>query len=153
MEKSMRQFTTCYDGLYAGRLQHALEAAGIEVRVTNESENSYLGRMQFSIWISDHADPAVVQRACSSVVAADTGDPAPPPTRVVLTDGLSRCSACGYDLRGQVENGNCPECGRAYVLASVRTCPACNADVPTDFDICWNCGRELPPPLPPPLPA
>jgi hypothetical protein len=29
------------------------------------------------------------------------------------------CYACGYDLRGLDESGVCPECGRAYEIASL----------------------------------
>lgn len=26
----------------------------------------------------------------------------------------TRCAACGYDLQGLPDRGNCPECGRSY---------------------------------------
>jgi hypothetical protein len=31
---------------------------------------------------------------------------------------LLRCTSCGYDLRGLVASGNCPECGKSIALSS-----------------------------------
>ncbi len=153
----MRQLMTCSDGIYAGQLQQALEAAGITVRVTTETRNAYLGGNLFVVWVSDDADLEAVRRACESLVAPDTGEPEAAPTRVCHSDGETQCMACGYDLRGQMEDGKCPECGHPYRLVVPTRCSGCGAEVPSDFDLCWRCGRELgPPPLPrqpPPLPA
>ena len=144
----MRQLTTCQDGAYAAQLQLALQTAGIVARVTTETRNAYLGGNLFVLWVDDDADPAAVRRICSSFIAPDTGEPKLPPTRVSWSESVTKCLVCGYDLRGQVQDGKCPECAHPYILITERRCPACHADVPSDFELCWKCGREIPPPAP-----
>lgn len=58
----------------------------------------------------------------------------------------TKCSQCGYDLRGHRLKGKCPECGHAFELpAEVKTvdCPACGEEVPGNFEVCWNCGAAI----------
>jgi ribosomal protein L40E len=142
----MRQFTTCYDGAYAVKFQQLLQAAGIAAEITTEYVNAYMGASLFIIWVPDDADLAAARRAGASLIAPDTGDPQLQPTRVRLPGGPTQCRSCGYDLRGQIHDGKCPECSHSYTLVFEGRCPACNAQVPSDFDICWNCGAELPSP-------
>ena len=71
-------------------------------------------------------------------------DPNPHHTPVSPSDG-TRCRACNYELRGQIEDGRCPECGQPYRLLEEKRCPACGEEVPGDFDVCWNCNTQITP--------
>jgi hypothetical protein len=68
------------------------------------------------------------------------------------------CHRCGYDLRGHgagpdavtdapsgaESTGRCPECGEPFRLpAGEAPCPHCGELVPINFDLCWNCEREI----------
>jgi hypothetical protein len=140
----MKELTRFLHYSHALRLQQALTSAGVEATITSEAANAYIGTVQFTVWIADRADPALVKRVCESLPALDGSKPEPKATWVSIADGLTACS-CGYDLRGQTKDGNCPECGRPYVLAPEKCCPKCGEKIPIDFDVCWKCGVEIPP--------
>lgn len=58
------------------------------------------------------------------------------------------CVDCGYDLRGHVASGKCPECGSSFGHAPDvfgAACAHCGELVPVDFIVCWNCGRSKAP--------
>lgn len=57
------------------------------------------------------------------------------------------CSNCGYDLRGHFDQpqGTCPECEHPYKIATEDViCASCGEAVPGHFELCWNCGQDLP---------
>ena len=140
----MRELTRCADGVFATQLQHALDAAGIEARISTEVAHVYLGTRVFVVWVVEGADPEAIKRAYAAVTPSDSGAPELRPSRVCVADSTVQCCVCGYDLRGQIADGNCPECGHPYRLLGYRPCPTCGVDLPTDFEICWNCGGEVP---------
>jgi hypothetical protein len=145
----MRQLASNSGCAVTARLQHDLEAAGIAACVTNELQNAYFGSMQYTIWVADRAEPATVRRIYTSLVSPDTGEPALQPTRVCIAEELTRCRRCGHDLRCQAHDGVCPECEHPYRLITTLRCNACGTDVPSDFEVCWQCGVELLPATPP----
>ena len=58
---------------------------------------------------------------------------------------IVQCPSCGYDLQGHSGETSCPECGRDLRAACPDVeCPQCHEPVPADFDICWNCGADVP---------
>ena len=132
----MRQLMRLFDGLMAGELQRVLEAAGIEAQVTMERENAYL---------AEGADAGKVEAACRAAWGKrkEMAEAAKKPvTRVSVSEDLVKCLGCGYDLRGQEQDGKCPECGYPYEIIRVKVCPDCGAEMPGDFEVCWNCSGE-----------
>jgi hypothetical protein len=140
----MKELTSFSHYSHALRLQQALTTAGVEATITSEAANAYIGTEQFTVWIADHADPAVVRRV-GAEIDAHSAELKIQPTLVSLCVGFICCRGCGYDLRGQTQNGNCPECGRPYRIILSKRCPQCGENAPADFDICWQCGTEFPP--------
>ena len=69
--------------------------------------------------VADHAEtPSVV--VLESYMDRQFG----PEWRVFPTAGLpTTCPACGYDLRGAIGPGICPECGMAYADTSEPPSP------------------------------
>jgi hypothetical protein len=150
----MKQLTSFSLYSQALKLQQALQAAGIEATISSEETNSYIGTRQNVVWVADHASPDELRRICQSIAGPDSANPDLLPTTVSIAEGTTQCRSCGLDLRSQEKGGNCPVCGRPFVIVLERTCPGCGADVPDTFDVCWKCNAELPPPLPahrPPL--
>jgi O-acetyl-ADP-ribose deacetylase (regulator of RNase III) len=141
----MKELATVTLHAQAVRLQQALQSAGIEAAIISEAANSYLGTMQFTVWVADSAATETLELILDALADEDP-ESENPYTSVSVSDGLARCRSCGYDLRGQVRDGKCPECGYPYVIVHDRRCPHCGADVPRDFDVCWRCNSELPAP-------
>jgi hypothetical protein len=138
----VRELMRLFDGVLAAALQQALAAEGIETQMTTDRENAYLGRIQCVVWVPEDADPGKVEKACQAVRARESQMQEKPETRVSLTDDVVNCLLCGYNLRGQVANGKCPECGHPYRIVGVKVCPKCGAEMPSDFEVCWNCTAE-----------
>lgn len=141
----MRQYQRLFDALMAGELQRALEEQGIESQVTIERENAYLGRMQYVVWAAEGADAHVMDAAYQAVQVrrqrmSEEADRAV--TRVSVAEDLVKCRNCDYNLRGQEQDGKCPECGYPYQIIQMKVCPKCRAEMPCDFEVCWNCSGD-----------
>lgn len=110
-----------------------LEDASIVAFATpdNGVGNLYLGGIPpTSIWLKDAGD---AERALEILHEVQS--------RVVR----ARCHSCGYDLQGHGGTTKCPECGSPQnAPAPDRQCAACHEPVPVSFEICWNCGAEMP---------
>jgi hypothetical protein len=134
----MRELMKLLDPKAANRLQWMLTEAGIASELTTELSNAYTGAMLAVVWVQEDADERTMKdvrtRFGEWVAATQSGGGATERTR---------CAGCGYDLRGQVEDGRCPECGRPYTLKQERPCPYCNEMNPVDFEVCWKCGADL----------
>ena len=65
--------------------------------------------------------------------------------RELLADHeVEKCPVCGYSLSGHSSRMRCPECGyEAVAQIADSTCPRCHETVPSNFDICWNCGEPM----------
>jgi rubrerythrin len=126
----------------AHRLAAALEAMDVECTVTSELVNPYTGTSTFVVWVDEHANTERVDAVMAAIKKEIAGE-----DRVTMVRkgdrGASRCRGCGYDLRGQVEDGKCPECGHPYEVIKALQCPACHVEVPSNFDICWKCGSNI----------
>ena len=144
----MRRLTAYSSVAMASELQGLLEAAGIATHITNETTGFWRGPMAFVLWVAEDADPALIKRICASLRTSTAGQIDLPVSRVSHHDRSTTCLACGYDLFGQEEDGKCPECGHPYRIVEQKRCAACGVEMPDDFEICWRCGHELPPPLP-----
>ncbi len=140
----MKQLTSFSVYSHALRLQQALTSAGVEATITSETAIAHIGTVQFTVWIADDADSAAVRGICAEI-EGHSAELKTQPSLVSLCEGFIRCRICGYDLRGQTQDGNCPECGHPYHLILSRRCPKCSEHVPLDFEVCWQCGTELPP--------
>jgi rubrerythrin len=144
----VRPLMRLFDAVLAAALQQSLDAEGIESQMTTERENAYLGRMECVVWVPEDADPRKVESACQAAwtrqIERQKKQQAErlekPVTRVSIIDDVLTCAACGYDLRGQVTDGKCPECGHPYRIVGVKICPDCGAEMPSDFEVCWSCG-------------
>src|SRR5262249_25140602 len=136
--------TRCVDTIFATRLQQALENAGIDSDVTIVTRNAYLGTMEFVVWVDEKAEQNAIDAACAALMAERSSVTITrPATRVSVVDEKFTCVSSGYDLRGQVEDGKCPECAHPYYVVHPKQCSACQAEIPDDFDVCWNCGHEI----------
>jgi hypothetical protein len=124
-------------------LMDRLEEAGIPAYAATERDALELhagGPLSVGVWIADAADADRATEVARELLGA-------PGQRV--------CPRCGYDLRGHSGKTRCPECGQAVWPdphpappgsdADV-TCPACGEQVPADFEVCWNCGADMPGP-------
>jgi hypothetical protein len=141
----MRQLFSTPDFILATDVHAALKNAGIDAEVTDERQGSYSITTMHVVWVAEDAD----QRAVEQIVRAVPGFEArrPRPTRVSASEELFWCAACKYDLRGQLDDGNCPECGRPYHIVRTVQCPNCRESIPDDFSVCWSCGAETTPPV------
>ena len=132
------------DGVKIAAIQSGLEAVGIPSDITTEVRNPYLGTMEFFLWVPNDADLAACDRVCQQVQERQAmGSPVTAVTRVSVSEDMTACKKCQYDLRGQTASGKCPECGYPYELVHQRPCPNCEAMGPSDFAVCWNCGEEI----------
>jgi hypothetical protein len=128
----------------ANDLAARLQDAGIEATVNTELINSYTGQSEFAVWIDADPHSQAVRDIAESFVSERQENP--PDTRVDPATGNVRCTKCGYDLRGQTQDGKCPECGHPYQIIKDKKCPHCGETNPADFDICWQCGKDIVPP-------
>jgi len=136
----MRRLTTFVNGIAAAALQQELELAGIEAQITQESLGHPHNRLIFALWVEETADQAAIEEACAAVQARYADILERPATRVSSIEDMLKCK-CGYDLRGQVEDGKCPECGHPYQIIKYKSCGKCGEEIPADFDVCWQCGN------------
>ncbi len=114
-------------------LMARLEEAGIRAcRVTEAAPNGESGLAQrASVWIGDAGDMDRAREILREVEVEPT---------------LVRCPACGYDLSGHAGRTACPECGLDLTAPAPEVaCPSCGEPVPANFEVCWSCGREMPP--------
>ncbi len=140
----MREILRSSDGVAITALAGALEAAGIEAQVIPQAENAYIGTMSFVLWVSERAAPAEVEKVVTAFRERQPdGEIETPETRISIADDILNCKRCNYDLRGQMEDGKCPECGHPYRIVRQIACPHCAAEVPSDFAVCWRCGEEI----------
>lgn len=140
----MREILRTSDGVIIAALQQELDAADVPFQVTHEVGNVYLNVMELVVWIPRNADMQAVEKAFERVRqrhAARMGKASK--TQVSVSDAAFHCDQCGYNLRGQIEDGRCPECGHPYAMALPRKCPHCGETSPADFAICWQCGGDL----------
>jgi len=140
----MRELLHSVDGVKLTAIQSGLEAAGVPSDITTEVRNPYLGTMEFFLWVPNDADQSICDEVCQKVQERQAmGLPVSSATRVSVSEDMTACSKCHYDLRGQTADGKCPECGYPYELIHQRPCPHCQAMGPSDFSVCWNCGEEI----------
>jgi rubrerythrin len=141
----MRELIRLANSARAAKVQAALQAHGIEAEVITELANAYTGFAESVVWVDEAVDKQVAREICEECLQAmgfGTNDRV---SRIEdEPDETSKCVQCGYSLRGQVADGKCPECGHPYQIVGTRKCQSCNESVPSDFDICWNCGSEMP---------
>jgi len=116
--------------LHANLLLGILEDHGIKACVQGEALWGIRGEIPFdsgsapSIWVHNEAD---VPKA-RELIAAQDAEANP-----------TRCSKCGYDLRGLSEP-RCPECGTPFRRVGSWTCK-CGEVLTTQFTHCWKCGE------------
>jgi hypothetical protein len=118
-----------------GELMRCLEEAGIEAVCHGEANigATYFGGAPWvAVWIKDPGDMERATQILRDVQAQRT---------------FARCPGCGYDLRGHTGETACPECGLELTAGCPEVeCPHCGELVPGDFEVCWNCGAEVPAP-------
>lgn len=140
----MRELMKLLDLKSANQLQWMLLDAGVRSEITTELSNAYTGAVLAVVWVGDDASHHTLRDVCTKFQhwAAESAENRP--TQVDPAGELdSRCEGCGYDLRGQMADGLCPECARPYAFARERACPTCKEMVPVEFDLCWKCGADL----------
>lgn len=110
-----------------------LEEAAIEsFRATERSgaEAEMGGALSVSVWVKSAGYLERASQILREVQAEQT---------------FARCPTCGYDLRGHAGKATCPECGRDLTSEAPEIeCPSCGERAPANFEICWNCGADVP---------
>ncbi|HRP62046.1 MAG TPA: hypothetical protein PK400_02000 [Phycisphaerales bacterium] len=139
----MKRLATLHNPALAAELLYRLEAAGIKADASPNAAPAaiYVGSMEMVVWVLDEDFDAAIP-----ILEAFTQD-----TRTQKE--TMRCHGCGYDFTGHgigrnmptgTVDGHCPECGIPFRLPAADTsCPHCGEDVPTNFDICWNCQQTI----------
>ena len=116
-------------------LMGRLEEASIDAFSTTEHSAVELysgGGSSVSVWIKSAQDLERASEILREVQAQQT---------------RLRCSHCQYDLRGHTGRSTCPECGHDLTAQSPDVeCPECGEAVPAGFELCWNCGEDMPDP-------
>ncbi len=116
-------------------LMRRLEEASIDALSATERAAAELysgGALSVSVWITSAQDLERASEIFREVQAQQT--------RI-------RCPNCQYDLRGHTGRSTCPECGHDLTAPSPDVeCPKCGEAVPAGFELCWNCGEDMPDP-------
>jgi predicted Zn-ribbon and HTH transcriptional regulator len=139
-ECDMRQAGTFTDRLLAIDICEELRKEGIAAETTTQWQGAYSIQALTVVWVAEDAPEGLL---ATVVQVATTKREQQLKTPGTALDEHPRCRECGYDLRGQREDGRCPECGNDYELVKTRKCEGCGEEVPSDFLVCWNCGEEL----------
>ena len=91
-----------------------------------------------TVWVDDDCEPMTARKVLAEFLV-----------HLKSRESQFFCE-CGYDLRGHEGPSKCPECGSDILAPALDvTCEQCAEQVPSSFDVCWNCGGNLTDPRPP----
>ena len=119
----------------AHQILDRLAAASIKASSTTQIGSHGAGDLTglVTVWVDDDCDPVVARTVLTEFLV-----------HLKSTKSQFFCERCGYDLRGHEGPSKCPECGSKIVAPALNIpCPQCAEQVPSSFDVCWNCGGSL----------